>query len=89
MEIKTRYEKGTGTGTGSQTMWPMIINKPSESGRVSLQEPKTMHIIPLMVLALLETHIGRQSPQRIEELVRIFIGATEMEIAFWDSALQS
>jgi len=33
---------------------------------------------------LLETHMVRQSPSRIEELVQIFIRATEMEIAFWE-----
>jgi thiaminase len=33
---------------------------------------------------LLEMHMVRQSPSRIEELVQIFIHATEMEIAFWE-----
>ncbi|KAK7614832.1 thiamine biosynthesis protein-like protein (Thi-4) [Phyllosticta paracitricarpa] len=33
---------------------------------------------------LLEKHAVRQSPARIEELVRIFIHATKMETGFWD-----
>ncbi|EXJ58250.1 hypothetical protein A1O7_05675 [Cladophialophora yegresii CBS 114405] len=33
---------------------------------------------------LIETHIVKQSPSRIEELVAIFVRATEMEIRFWD-----
>ncbi|KAK4146900.1 Phosphomethylpyrimidine kinase-domain-containing protein [Dichotomopilus funicola] len=34
--------------------------------------------------ALLERHALLQSPSRIEELVKIFIHATKMEIAFWE-----
>ncbi|KXX79814.1 putative hydroxymethylpyrimidine/phosphomethylpyrimidine kinase 2 [Madurella mycetomatis] len=33
---------------------------------------------------LLERHAVRQSPARIEELAKIFIHATKMEIAFWE-----
>ena len=33
---------------------------------------------------LLENHIVKQSPSRLEELVQIFVRATEMEIAFWE-----
>jgi thiaminase len=33
---------------------------------------------------LLERHAVLQSPSRIEELVRIFIHATTMEIGFWE-----
>lgn len=33
---------------------------------------------------LIETHITRQSPSRIEELISIFVRATEMEVRFWD-----
>lgn len=33
---------------------------------------------------LIEKNIIRQSPQRVEELVRIFVRATEMEVRFWD-----
>ncbi|KAK0623644.1 Phosphomethylpyrimidine kinase-domain-containing protein [Immersiella caudata] len=34
--------------------------------------------------ALLERHAGLQGPSRIEELIKIFIHATKMEIAFWE-----
>jgi len=34
--------------------------------------------------ALLERNAVLQSPQRIEELVKIFIHATKMETGFWD-----
>ncbi|KIW66752.1 phosphomethylpyrimidine kinase [Phialophora macrospora] len=33
---------------------------------------------------LIETHIAKQSPTRVEELVAIFVRATGMEIRFWD-----
>ncbi|KAL4917310.1 Phosphomethylpyrimidine kinase-domain-containing protein [Aspergillus aurantiobrunneus] len=36
---------------------------------------------------LLETHMRRVSPSRMEELIKIFIRATELEIGFWDMGL--
>ncbi|KIV85956.1 phosphomethylpyrimidine kinase [Exophiala sideris] len=33
---------------------------------------------------LIESHIAKQSPSRIEELIAIFVRATEMEVRFWD-----
>jgi len=39
--------------------------------------------------ALAERHAVRQSPERIEELVKIFIHATRMEAGFWDMGLSS
>ncbi|KAF4553679.1 Hydroxymethylpyrimidine/phosphomethylpyrimidine kinase 2-like protein [Elsinoe fawcettii] len=39
--------------------------------------------------ALIEEYAVRQSPERIEELVRIWAAATKMEIGFWDSALNA
>lgn len=36
------------------------------------------------IIELLERHAVLQSPSRIEELVKIFIHATKMEIAFWE-----
>ncbi|SPO02903.1 probable thiamin biosynthesis protein thi-4 [Cephalotrichum gorgonifer] len=32
----------------------------------------------------LETEVGRQTPERIEELVKIFIHGTKLEIGFWE-----
>ena len=49
-------------------------------------------IEPLMadfgnVLELLETHMRKVSPGRVEELVQIFIKATDLECSFWDMGL--
>lgn len=38
-------------------------------------------------IALLEDHVQKVSPSRLEELIRIFIRATELEISFWDMGL--
>ena len=35
---------------------------------------------------LVEKHAGKQSPTRIEELVKIFVHATQMETGFWAMA---
>ncbi|KAF9893880.1 DNA-directed DNA polymerase alpha catalytic subunit pol1 [Aspergillus nanangensis] len=36
---------------------------------------------------LLETHMRNVSPSRMEELIKIFIRATELEISFWDMGM--
>ncbi|KAJ5176049.1 Phosphomethylpyrimidine kinase type-1 [Penicillium canariense] len=36
---------------------------------------------------LLEDHVQKVSPSRLEQLIRIFIRATELEISFWDMGL--
>ncbi|KAL3488728.1 hypothetical protein BJX62DRAFT_227157 [Aspergillus germanicus] len=38
---------------------------------------------------LLETHMRKVSPSRMEELIKIFIRATELEIEFWSMGLGS
>lgn len=38
-------------------------------------------------IELLETHMREVSPSRVEELIGIFIRATELEISFWDMGL--
>lgn len=38
-------------------------------------------------LELLETQMRRVSPSRMEELIKIFIRATELEISFWDMGM--
>ncbi|KAJ5333907.1 hypothetical protein MYU51_018297 [Penicillium brevicompactum] len=38
--------------------------------------------------ALLEKHMQSVSPSRMEELIKIFIRATELEIRFWDMGLE-
>ncbi|KAL2002657.1 hypothetical protein VTN02DRAFT_6267 [Thermoascus thermophilus] len=37
--------------------------------------------------ALLEKHMRTVSPSRLEELIKVFIRATELEIGFWDMGL--
>ncbi|KAJ5805049.1 hypothetical protein N7474_010936 [Penicillium riverlandense] len=37
--------------------------------------------------ALLEEHMSKVSPSRMEELIQIFVRATELEISFWDMGL--
>ncbi|KAA8650584.1 hypothetical protein EYZ11_003539 [Aspergillus tanneri] len=36
---------------------------------------------------LLETHMSQVSPKRVEELISIFVQATELEISFWDMGM--
>ncbi|KAJ5724628.1 hypothetical protein N7493_006356 [Penicillium malachiteum] len=37
--------------------------------------------------ALLEEHVHKVSPSRMEDLIKIFVRATELEISFWDMGL--
>jgi len=39
------------------------------------------------IVALLEKHMQQVSPSRMEELIKIFLRATELEIRFWDMGL--
>lgn len=45
------------------------------------------HSFLRLALALLEDHVQKVSPSRLEELIRIFIRATELEIDFWNMGL--
>ena len=36
---------------------------------------------------LIERHVHQVSPSRLEELIKIFVRATELEIGFWDMGL--
>ncbi|EAL93369.1 thiamin biosynthesis protein (Thi-4), putative [Aspergillus fumigatus A1163] len=47
----------------------------------------SVYVADRSVLELLETHIRQVSPSRMEELIKIFIRATELEISFWDMGL--
>ncbi|CAG8028682.1 unnamed protein product [Penicillium nalgiovense] len=40
------------------------------------------------IIALLEDHMQHVSPSRMEELIKIFVRATELEIRFWDMGLR-
>lgn len=45
------------------------------------------HQFSLTMIELLEKHMRLVSPSRLEELIQIFIRATELEISFWDMGL--
>lgn len=53
-------------------MWPSKINQDSPDS---------------FDTELLEEHLQQVSPSRLEELIEIFIRATELEIQFWDMGL--
>lgn len=36
---------------------------------------------------LLEEHVSKVSPSKLEELVAVFVRATELEIGFWDMGM--
>ena len=44
-------------------------------------------MLSVIAIELLEKHTRGVSPSRVEELIRIFIRATELEISFWDMGL--
>ncbi|CAI4219067.1 unnamed protein product [Parascedosporium putredinis] len=54
--------------------WNWIENYVAEDYREAVQ----------LASEQLEDEIGRQTPERIEELVQIFIQGTELEIGFWE-----
>lgn len=63
-------------------------------GPFSILSTRMFYVLiePLMadfgnVLELLETHMRKVSPGRVEELVQIFIKATDLECSFWDMGL--
>ena len=51
---------------------------------VSSLPPCVKNFDPDEQAELIETNIVKQSPSRIEELIAIFVRATEMEVQFWD-----
>lgn len=53
-------------------MWPFQMNRDFSD---------------LLGIELLEEHLQQVSPSRMEELIGIFIRATELEIQFWDMGL--
>ncbi|KAI0014047.1 Phosphomethylpyrimidine kinase-domain-containing protein [Xylariaceae sp. FL0662B] len=64
----------TRTKTEGNTYWPWILNYVAEDYVQAVQTGA----------GLIERHAALQSPSRIEELVKIFIHATKMEIGFWE-----
>ncbi|KAI0145876.1 Phosphomethylpyrimidine kinase-domain-containing protein [Hypoxylon sp. NC0597] len=62
------------TKTEGNTYWKWILNYVAEDYVQAVQTGAD----------LIEKHAVLQSPSRIEELVKIFIHATKMEIGFWE-----
>lgn len=59
------------------------IPKLSTRGKVFETNP-ALKSCELIEIALLEEHAIKQSPSRIEELVKIFLGGVRLETGFWD-----
>lgn len=63
------------------------------SGRIHKAPPPPCEMRELLVntanssTELLEKHMRKVSPSRMEELIKIFIRATELEISFWSMGL--
>lgn len=70
-------------------MLPKITQKPFGLGRVSYSAlyGSLKFFLIQFATELLEEHMHQVSPSRMEELIRIFIRATELEIRFWDMGL--
>ncbi|KZZ93364.1 Phosphomethylpyrimidine kinase type-1 [Moelleriella libera RCEF 2490] len=73
----------------SNVYWPWIQNYVADDYLEAVRHgsaPSFVNasLIGIRVEELLEKHSRLQSPNRIEELVKIFIQATNMEIGFWD-----
>jgi hypothetical protein len=80
--------KGTNTGNGLRTMSPRTIRKPFVWDLVSQPWPSLPGAELIFILVeLLEKHMQKVSPSRMEELIQIFMRATELEIRFWDMGL--
>ncbi|KAI8634900.1 Rapamycin-insensitive companion of mTOR, N-term-domain-containing protein [Xylariaceae sp. FL1651] len=62
------------TKTGGNTYWPWILNYVADDYVQAVQTGSD----------LMERSAVLHSPSRIEELVKIFIHATKMEIGFWE-----
>ncbi|KAK0388435.1 hypothetical protein NLU13_4679 [Sarocladium strictum] len=60
--------------TDANTYWPWITNYVADDYVEAVR----------LGSELLEKHVVLQSPSRIEELVKIFIHGTKMEIGFWE-----
>ncbi|KAI1847795.1 hypothetical protein JX265_009223 [Neoarthrinium moseri] len=62
------------TKTEGNTYWKWILNYVADDYVEAVRTGR----------ALMERHAALQSPSRVEELVKIFVHATKMEIGFWE-----
>ncbi|KAJ5172653.1 heme oxygenase-like multi-helical [Penicillium capsulatum] len=75
--IAQRLHSAEGTLRDGNQYWKWIENYVAEDYTEAVR----------LGSALLEDHVRKVSPSRMEELIRIFIRATELEIQFWDMGL--
>ncbi|KAJ5787531.1 Phosphomethylpyrimidine kinase type-1 [Penicillium paradoxum] len=75
--IARRLHTGEGTLREGNNYWKWIENYVADDYTDAVR----------LGSALLEDHVQHVSPSRMEELIEIFIRATELEIRFWDMGL--
>ncbi|KAG0157095.1 hypothetical protein PDIDSM_4279 [Penicillium digitatum] len=75
--IAKRLHAGENTLREGNTYWKWIENYVADDYTQAVQ----------LGSALLEDHMQHVSPSRMEELIKIFVRATELEIRFWDMGL--
>lgn len=95
--IAKRLHAGENTLRDGNTYWKWIENYVADdyteavrlgSGKSDCEE-RAEHLTDSchVIIALLEDHMQHVSPSRMEELIQIFVRATELEIRFWDMGL--
>lgn len=94
--IAKRLHAGENTLREGNTYWKWIENYVADdyteavrlgSGKSDYEERPEHLTDSCHVIALLEDHMQHVSPSRMEELIKIFVRATELEIRFWDMGL--
>jgi thiaminase len=94
--IAKRLYTGENTLREGNTYWKWIENYVADDYTKAVQigsgksgcENQVGHLTDSCpVIALLEDHMQHVSPSRMEELIKIFVRATELEIRFWDMGL--
>jgi thiaminase len=94
--IAKRLYTGETTLRDGNTYWKWIENYVADDYTKAVQigsgksgyENQVGHLTDSChVIALLEDHMQHVSPSRMEELIKIFVRATELEIRFWDMGL--
>jgi hypothetical protein len=79
---------GVGSRLGFLNLLPCTSKTHIPKTNLQFRSPnKVEHLIDCRVIALLEDHMQHVSPSRMEELIKIFVRATELEIRFWDMGL--
>lgn len=95
-EIAKRLYKEHSSKKEGNPYWKWIENYVAEdyseaveigSGTFSELHPQNWLQKLTFIIALLEKHMREVSPSRLEDLIKIFIRATELEIGFWDMGL--